>query len=432
MTQFRVLPVRLGDAYLLRSARGGYLVDGGGFGCGLPEMLRDRKVRKLRAVVCSTPRAEKLGGILELVESGFPVTECWLPDRVESLPEMARRFNGDVAGWQMAVGGELMESPELSWWPEWLSASPVTERGRRLHGAVALLALGLSVLPVERPFSGAALNWASAADVESYMGNVLAVLASRGAARWSGQRGSVRQALDGLGWGLFAGGGVEELSFLCGRLLLAEADVMIEEKCTANLIRGIALGVMTASLAARMDIRLRFFRRTDRVENQHISHHPLRCLNGIEVDPLEGLPSDVAPDMLAREAGRLAGGREGLVFQYGDARCCVMLCGEGKMKFLGRGEALFLDRPTVVAAPGRGSCASDRAYGHIESIAPMNDVWVRGFLPTGRKVSPYYKDQRKTMCLNSCETYAVQEIVLEFADDRWNRRSGGCCLNASS
>ncbi len=75
MTQFRVLPVRDGDAYLLKSRRGSYLVDGGGLGCGLPELLRERKVRKLRAAICSSARPEKLGGILELIGSGQAVSE---------------------------------------------------------------------------------------------------------------------------------------------------------------------------------------------------------------------------------------------------------------------------------------------------------------------------------------------------------------------
>ena len=117
MTQFRVLPVRRGDAYLLQSRRGSYLVDGGAQGSLLPEMLTDRLVRKLRVAVCSSTCSERLGGILEIMEAEFPVVEYWFPEKVELVPEMAHRFNGDWDGWLKLLGlsGYEIDNDRAGW-----------------------------------------------------------------------------------------------------------------------------------------------------------------------------------------------------------------------------------------------------------------------------------------------------------------------------
>jgi hypothetical protein len=96
--------------------------------------------------------------------------------------------------------------------------------------------------------------------------------------------------------------------------------------------------------------------------------------------------------------------------------------------FVGRSEAVRLDRPTVVAAPRRGSVTADRAYGAIVSEDSGRDVWVRGFLPASHKVAPGFKAQCAKVCLNNCRTQAMQEILLEFAGGRWNREAGDECV----
>ena len=96
--------MRRGDALLLKSGRGTYLIDGGDLSGQLPTMLRERRVGNLRAAVCTFPTPERLGGILDLLADGYPIKECWLPARIGIVKGMARTFNGDWPGWFSLAG----------------------------------------------------------------------------------------------------------------------------------------------------------------------------------------------------------------------------------------------------------------------------------------------------------------------------------------
>lgn len=145
MTEFRVLPIRGGEAMLLRSPRGGYLVDGGAPGQGLAELLRGRGVHKLRAAICTAVDTDRLGGLAELLESGYPVSEYWFPAGLEALVEMARRFNGDWSGWLGSVQSPdgVLPQPE-GLWSGVAEMLPLDAPRRRLEGAAVLLGLALT------------------------------------------------------------------------------------------------------------------------------------------------------------------------------------------------------------------------------------------------------------------------------------------------
>ncbi len=115
--------------------------------------------------------------------------------------------------------------------------------------------------------------------------------------------------------------------------------------CRANTVRGLACAAMAATVISRLNGKLRFFHRTDRLEEELVPRHPLRCLNGVETEPLKGMKGKVVSSDLLRDAGRFSGVREGLVFQYGDADCGALLCGDGKMRFLGRRNCCILTGP---------------------------------------------------------------------------------------
>ncbi len=264
MTQFRVLPVRDGDAYLLKSRRGSYLVDGGGLGCGLPELLRERKVRKLRAAICSSARPEKLGGILELIGSGQAVSEFWFPDRVGALPEQARRFNGDLIEWRMGTVGGSEPGPVFQW-PGF--REPVSEEERWLQGAAALLMLGLSVLPLNEFYP--------ARDMEELFGSIFHSLSSCGVSRWRGRCDVASRIFRDIGLHLLSGGGTGALAFACGRLLLAEADAGRLGDCRANTVRGLACAAMAATVISRLNGKLRFFSSNRQVGRGACSASPL-------------------------------------------------------------------------------------------------------------------------------------------------------------
>lgn len=451
MTQFRVLPIRTGDAYLLCGARGGYLVDGGGLSCGLPAMLADRRVRKLRAAVCSLACPERLGGVLELMEAGHAVAEYWLPEGIESLSGAACRFNGDWAGWRrLALGGGAL--PDLPvFLPDALSglaslpplgAQPDPAM-RRLRGAAMLIALALACLDGDPDGDAmaaalslligdtAAGHCVSGTEgcLGRFLGCALVVLAARAASRSRPGPGgkkaqcvAVYRLLSGPG---VSGRGLPGLALLCGRLLLAGAS---GSSARAAIVRGLALTAMTAALLSVQRARLRFFAPCPWSQSGLVARHPIKCLNGVETAPLAGLPERVGPETLLHRVERLADPDNGLVFVYGDAGCGALFCGDTRLMFLSRGETLRLDRPTVVAAPRRGSVTADRAYGAIVSGDSGRDVWVRGFLPASRKVAPGFKAQGVKICLNNCRTQAMQEILLEFAGGRWNREAGDECV----
>ncbi len=418
MTELRVLPVRKDEAYLLKSTRGAYLVDSGGIGCAMPELLNDRQVRKLRAAICTSVSSGRLGGILELLRVKHPVGEYWLPEGLEILSELARRFNGDMAGWlALAAGDGATPVPVSKTWP------PLAEgTGRRLQGAAALLALVMAasqgswhgVLPVGEKHEPA-----------SIFISIIELLSHRAAERWNEGDQKAGAALLTLGTRLLEGGTPVDLANLCGRLMLVELDR--KKKKFQRGLRGMVLSAMISAQADSDEARFRFFRPVDRMAAHLVSRHPMKCLNGVETTPLPGLPRQVRPEMILNLAAELTMPGNSLTFQYGEAQCGVLFCGDTRMHFVDKGEVLCLDRPTVITAPDRGSCRSERAYRHVVSNDPSANVWVRGFLPHSCKVSTAYHMQENTFCLNNTRTMVLQEILLRFQDGRWQRESAACC-----
>ena len=420
MTEFRVLPVRKGNAYLLRSARGSYLIDGGPPGCAMPELLGERQVRNLRAVLCSSVTPGRLGGILELLRAHHPVREFWLPEGLEILPELARRFDGDMAGWLAAATGKGVapgDAPGV--WPG--LAQGVS---RRMQGGAMLLALSMAaslgswrgVLPPGREV-----------EPSSIFIYILQRLARRAADRWGREAEPAWTMLWTLGCRLLEGGGPTDLACLCGRLMLDELDrgVPTIRRSVHSAIRVMVLAAMTAVLSDGNDAEFRFFRPVDRLADHLVARHPIKCLNGVESFPLPGLPRSAGAETILGAAMDLATPHAGLVFLYGEAQCGALFCGDTRLGFLGRGNFLRLDRPTAIAAPGRGGCHAERAYYRIVSGDPEADVWVRGFLPSSCKASRAYLRQKNTLCLNDLRTRALQEILLRFEQGAWQRQSGG-------
>lgn len=418
MTELRVLPVRKGEAYLLKSTRGAYLVDSGGIGCAMPELLNDRQVRKLRAAICTSVSSGRLGGILDLLRENHPVGEYWLPEGLEILPELARRFNGDMARWlALAAGDGVDPAPVSGTWPTFAAGT-----GRRLQGAAALLAL---VMAASQDSWRGVLPMGENHDPAFIFLYIIELLSQRAAERWNGGDPKAGAALRALGIRLLEGGTPADLADLCGRLMLVELDRK-KEKFRRGL-RGMVLSAMISARADSDEARFRFFRPVDRMTAHLVSRHPIKCLNGVESTPLPGLPREVRPEMILDLTSELTKPGSSLTFQYGEADCGVLFCGDTRMHFLDKGEMLCLDRPTVITAPDRGSCRSERAYRHVTSNDPSANAWVRGFLPHSCKVSPAYHMKRNTFCLNNTRTLVLQEILLCFKDGRWQRESAACC-----
>ena len=393
MTQFRVLPVRRGDAYLLMSARGDYLVDGGAPGCGLPEMLEDRKVRKLRAAICSGTSPERLGGIIDLLQSKRKITELWLPDTLEIAAETARRFDGDWHEWVRLASNGTPSTEELPSrpWPIF-GQMPSDEQKRRLNGAIALLALGFTLC------TGEALRCDSSHErTESriVLETMVATLAQRASTR-SGAVSSVLPTINLLGWQLLNAGTTEDLAVLCGQLMQAEVRHIPgpNHRGARASVHGLALVAQIVALAAKTCAKIRFFRHTNMVEEALVPRHPLRCVNGIEVSPLENSSIDSSASGLYQQTKKIISNNKSLVFQYGDRECSVLFCSDTRLHFLNMNEIIHLDRPTIITAPRQGNPSAERTYAHIESASPKRDIWVRTHQSSAHKIAKSFK---KTM-----------------------------------
>ena len=231
MTQFRVLPVRRGDAYLLRSRRGSYLMDGGEQGSLLPEMLIDRHAKKLRAAVCSSTCPERLGGIIEIMEAGLPVAEYWFPEKIEIVPEMARRFNGDWNGWLKRLGLPTHNNSNgLEGWQDNVKPAPPDNSLRRLEGAAILTGLAVTACLGRSPYNDLSRNAflhgesnGTPSELGHFFERTLDLLSSQAETRKQDNRRSTNHILRRMGWRLFSGSSPEDLALLCGRLLNAEA-----------------------------------------------------------------------------------------------------------------------------------------------------------------------------------------------------------------
>ncbi|MDD3311287.1 hypothetical protein [Pseudodesulfovibrio sp.] len=413
MTEFRVMPVREGESYLLRSPRGVYLVDGGGFGCGLPEMLQERGVRKLRAMVCTSAAPLAMGGLMDAIQSGPPAGEIWLPEGLAVLPDLALRFNGDLSGWlDVAATRRVLHSGRRgAVWPTIDSAV-----NRRMLSVAALFAL---VMAASRG------TWVDVFPEKYGQGPGRYFLRLIGLLLKSDpELGERAPALSDT---LFGTLDDVDLAVLCGRLLLARFDSGQEEAGgSACALQAMILTGMTRALAERSEARRRYFRPVNRLTGNLVARHPLRCMNGLECEPLTGLEHTVGPESIFSQAMELGQTGRGLVFQYGDAGGGALFLSDSRLQFLGKGETLRLDRPTVVTAPGQGSCHQEAAYARIESVRPSDNVWVRARLPRSRKVAAAFTRQPNTLCLQNCRTGVLREILLQFADGGWRQAEDAC------
>ncbi|MEF2229767.1 MAG: hypothetical protein V3571_02480 [Pseudodesulfovibrio sp.] len=414
-TEFRVLPVRKGDAYLLKSARGCYLVDGGGFGCDLPDLLQERGARRLRAAICTQVSPSAMGGLLETMRAGLPVAEYWLPEGLTVLPELALRFNGDLSGWlALAAGGAAEPPPSGTSWPLF-----ALERGRRMLGAAGALALAMAA--GQGTWRGV-LPDASALGPGRFFLHLITRLMVDSPPPSDGA-----PLLTEMIGPLLTGMRVADLCLLCGRMILERFGRSSDgQRVGPAVVRALALGAMTAALADLTGARLRHFRPVDRLADHLVPRHPLMCLNGVESRPLPGLGHTVRPETILRQAAELAAPGRGLVFRYGEADCGVLFLSNSHLRFLPPGETLRLDRPTVVTAPGRGSCRQEQVYERVLSDSPEVDFWVRGRLPRARKVSPAFRRKVNVRCLHNCRLNTLREILLLFRGGGWTSEDAPC------
>ncbi|WP_229590711.1 hypothetical protein [Pseudodesulfovibrio sediminis] len=377
-------------------------------------------MRKLRAVVCTFPSPERLGGVVDLMESGHHVSEYWLPESLAVMTEHARAFNGDWAGWCARWGWSVpARTPAPALWETEASSSD-----RSAQGAAMLLGLGM----------GAAFGWVPENEIMhdplELMLHLFEEVAVRVAGRWGHGAESVSHGMHALCRVLPSGGDQLELGMVCGRMLYAEAASMPIQEMSGRrmVVQSLALAAMTALQSLRCAARVRFFRQTGKRENQFIANHPFKCLNGMEVPLPQPLSRTMTPAAMAVEVKKISNDDEGLVYQYGTAECGVLFGGHARMAFLKRGTALVLDRPTVITAPKQGGIAMEAAYGRIVSRQPEKDIWVRTHYSYKRRVSNLFRAQQNTVCLHNCMHRTVNEILLVFHDGRWTCLAGGGCV----
>jgi hypothetical protein len=414
-TTFRVLPVARGEACLLTTRRGAYLFDGGGFGGGLPELLRERRVGRLRAAVCTSATSARLGGILDLMDSGYPVGEYWLPEGLRDLARAARGFDGGFEDWLIRCGRPV---PVEASFPAPGILPPVGP-GHPPTSAAALALLGAAActgrlpskpwpMPPAATFSAVAellpaqTGETGAGDLPPFCRDAL----SRGPA-----------------------GFPEERAVLCGRLLARHAEglAVSRHRVAREMAGTLALAVAAEGLLARDGVRVRWFRQTGRLEERLVPRHPVMCLNGRPVSGEPGPSGRVSASGLVQAVRRLNAPAGSLAFRYGDADCGALLCGDSTFAFLGRRTVLPLTRPTVITAPQQGGLGGEEAYARIRSAEPFADVWVRSHASHARRVAEGFRRQPVRFCLRDCRDRTVQEILLAFDRGGWKRRSGGAC-----
>lgn len=412
-TVFRALPVRRGDAFLLRTGRGAYLFDGGNLGGGLPAMLRERLVGKLRSVVCTSASPERLGGVLDLMDAGYPVGEYWLPESLLDLTTAARGFDGGFPDWLARCCLPVSAEPPFPILP----TLPPVAGDVPLSGGATLALLCAAACrrvlpPVPRPSTPGAV--------------FLAVMAQLMDGPSGGGRRQLRDML--LATLSSRREDAPELAVLCGRMLAAEAEKLpvAGRDPRRDVARGLALAVVAEGLLTR-PVPVRFFRQTNRMEEHFVPLHPLMCLNGVPAPEGERKVLPASAGTVFRAARRLSGPGSGLVFRYGSGRCGALFCSDSSMAFLGRGNALPVDRPTVISAPQLGGVGNDDAYARIASRNPGKDVWVRSHVSFARKVSEEFRRLPVKYCLRNCGDRTVQELLLAFTGKGWKKLSGSDC-----
>lgn len=413
-TTFRVLPVSRGEACLLTTRRGTYLFDGGGLAGGLPRLLKERRVGKLRAVVCTSASAGRLGGVLDLMDSGYPVGEYWLPEGLRALALAAGGFDGGFPDWLVRCGRPVPAEASFPM-PETL---PPVGSGH-LAAAAVLALLGAAACTGRLPSRPRPLTPRAAFSA------VAELLLSRMAASGGGDLLPLcLDALSGAG-----ADGIEARAVLCGRLLARHAEGLpVSRRRAAREVAGtLAVAVAAEGLLAGSGARVRWFRQTGRLEEHLVPRHPVMCLNGLSV-PEESRPAGRgSAAALFQAVRRLNAPAAGLVYRYGDAHCGALLCGNSALAFLGRRAVLSLTQPTVIAAPQQGGLGGEQAYGRVRSVDPAGDVWVRSHGSFARRVAEGFRRQPVRCCLRDCRDRTAQEILLAFDRGRWNRLSGGDC-----
>ena len=416
-TLFRVLPVRWGDACLLSSARGIYLFDGGSLDGDLDRLLRERRVGKIRAVVCTAGTPGRLGGVIDLMDGGYPVSEFWLPEGVRGLLDAASRFDGGFPDWFLRCA-----------WPVPVEASfPVPRTMRPVHGTGVLAGAAVMALLSAAACTGRLPERPRPMTPGGAFVAVAELLAGRALGRGGRVLGAM--VLDVLDRGAGRELAEPDLAVLCARLLAREAEALpvAVNRVRRAVARTLAPLVAVGGLLARGGFRVRWFRPTGELEQRLVPRHPIRCLNGVP-DPQPGAADEgVTAGALFQAARRLDSPEAGLVFNYGNAGCGALLCGASSLSFLGRRGVLPLTRPTVITAPHQGGLGGEGAYARIAQGDPSANVWVRTHCSHARKVAEPFRRQPSRYCLHNCRDRTVQEILLAFERGRWRRLSGGVC-----
>ncbi|WP_319583017.1 hypothetical protein [uncultured Pseudodesulfovibrio sp.] len=414
-TTFRVLPVNRGEACLLTSRRGVYLFDGGGLSGGLARLLRERRVGRLRVAVCTAATIGRLGGILDLMDGGYPVGEYWLPEGLRQLAAAAGTFQKGIYDWLAVCGWSAQDRSTLG-----LPGSmPSVSGDGPLTVAARMALLGAAACTGCLPDKTGTLT-----PLETFSAVVELLL--RQVAETGGSD-LVPLCLDGLERG--AGSDPVSRAMLCARLLDRKAEGLSPSRFRgAREVAGImALAVGVWGLLARDRFRVRWFRQTGRLEQHLVPRHPVMCLNGVPVAGEFGQPGRATAADLFQAVRRLMAPGNGLAFRYGDADCGALVCGESALAFMGRRAVLPLNRPTVITAPQQGGLGGEQAYGRVRSAAPEGDIWVRSHHSFTRRVAEGFCRQPVRCCLYDCRKRTVQEILLAFDRGKWLRASGANC-----
>lgn len=429
MTRFRALPVRRGDAFLLQSARGDYLVDGGASGCGLPEMLNDRKVRKLRAAICTGTRPERLGGVVDLLRSGKKINEIWLPSSVRAAIDAACRFNGDWTGWRRIAArfGEnaVCDLCDCVWFPspDRREASPELD-----EAATTMLLLGFT-LCIRKALSLPVFHDAAS----DQLGNMAHHLIRHRLARSDGGGAGPSSARDSM-VSLMSFASRDHLVHLCADMLDEEADALPypSRRSLKPLIAALSMMARLTVLCGESDACIRYFRHTGRMEGGLVPRHPFRCLNGVEESSACSRKGPLDADTVLHRFREIASVSRSLVFQYGDKACGALFCSDSRFHFLGQAGVLHLDRPSVITAPRQGNVSAASAYDRIVGGRGRDHFWVRTHYSNARKVTEEFRERANLLCLYNCVDLAMQEVLLAFEGQRWNRRAGGVCACGGS
>jgi hypothetical protein len=378
-------------------------------------LLKERRVGRLRAVVCTAATMGRLGGILDLMDSGYPVGEYWLPEGLRNLARAAQRLDGGFLDWLTRCGWPVPEDAAF----RAHDALPSFGPGHPLAAAAKLALLGVAASTGRLPEGGRPKTPHAA--FTAVAGLLLA---------WGAEAGGgdlLPLCADALAQGGASDAGAQ--AALCGRLLARQSrELAVSRYRTAREVAGtLALAVAAGGMLSGSGVRVRWFRQTSRLEEHLVSRHPVMCLNGLPVSGASGPAGSMTVGELFQAVRRLNAPGSGLAFRYGDAKCGALICGNSALAFLGKRTVLPLTRPTVITAPQQGGLGGEQAYGRVRSMVPGDNVWVRSHASFARRVAEGFRRQPVRYCLWDCRDRTVQEILLAFDRGRWRRISGAAC-----